>query len=124
VPDGVVSLLTKEEQLAARLVDVLLGANISVLKLAMVETEPEMSQRLTAFLADFPFLHEIFDVGVEAVLVAAELTPRQREAYYMHLQGATDNDIALFMGLHPSTVRVYVSDGHLKLRELPGEIGV
>lgn len=104
---------------AARIVDVILGANVGVLDSAFQESEGELSERLRALIDDYPTVARIFDKGgPEAVYLHAGLTRGEADcARYQH-QGITQSGIAELTGRQLGTVKALLARAHWKLRLL------
>lgn len=101
---------------AARIVDVILGANSGVLDSAFEESEGELSARLRALVDEYPRLARLFDKGPEAVYMGAGLTRGEADcARYQH-QGITQSGIAELTGRQIGTVKALLARAHWKLR--------
>jgi DNA-binding CsgD family transcriptional regulator len=112
----------RQVRIVARLVDVLLGANVGVLETAIAETEGEASKRLSSRLDNFPALAAIYDGGIDAVFRAADMTPGECEVERCRIEGGlTLSQIAVLTGRQEGTVKALHSRALYRLRALPFE---
>ena len=110
---------------AARIVDVILGANVGVLDSAFTESEDELSERLRALVNEHPRLARMFDKGIEHVYLGAGLTRGEADCVrYQHL-GLSHSGIAELTGRPLGTAQFLLARAHYKLRCLviPDDVG-
>lgn len=103
---------------AARIVDVILGANAGVLESAFQESEGELSARLRALVDEHPTLARIFDKGPEAVYLHAGLTRGEADCVRYQHSGITHSGIADLTGRQLGTVKALLARAHWKLQNL------
>lgn len=103
---------------AARIVDVILGANAGVLDSAFEESEGELSARSRALVAEHPAFARIFDQGIDAVYHHAGLTRGESDCVRYQHSGITQSGIADLTGRQLGTVKALLSRAHGKLKDL------
>lgn len=103
---------------AARIVDVILGANVGVLDSAFEESEDELSERLRALVNEYPHVARMLDKGIEHVYLGAGLTRGEADCVrYQHL-GLSHSGITALTGRQIGTTKRLLAQAHYKLRSL------
>ena len=109
---------SREVRVAARIVDVWLGANPSVLDSVFEESDHELSDRLRILVDGYPSVSRLLDKGIEAVYLGAGLTRGEANCVRMQHEGISHSGIADITGRQTGTVQALLARAHYKLRLL------